>query len=225
MYLKENSPLDRYNWTAQKIEEICSRYSETAEINLFDVGARDNILKKYITSTAVNYRAFDLEPLDASAEEWNIEQPFPYKHTAPEIVTMLEIVEHLNNPWLCLKNIAQTMKPGGYLILTTPNPAWSSSRLELLKSGYLSCFRKSDLDLNHHIFTPWPHIINKLLTDSGFEIIEYSTIDGQTKLFDKNLMGLALPFRLISRAVKKIIELRDRTSCGMSYGIIAKRKN
>ena len=223
MNLKENSPLDRYNWTAKKIDEIIKDHLKTKDITLFDIGSRDNILKKYITAATVSYQPFDLEPLDKSAEEWDIEKPFPYAYPAPQIITMLEIVEHLKNPWLCMKNIAETIAPRGYLILTTPNPAWSSSRLELLKTGYLSCFSLSDLELNHHVFTPWPHIVNRLLTDSGFEIFEYSTLDGKTNIFDKNLRGLSIPLKVTSRLAKKAIELRDKTSCGMSYGIIAKR--
>jgi len=223
MQLKENSTLNRYEWSAIKINEIADCYFKSKKITLYDVGSRDNVLKKYIAPTGVDYYAFDLEPLDKTAEEWDIEKPFPYKHAAPQIITMLEIVEHLKNPWICMKNIAETIEPGGYLILTTPNPGWSNSRIDLLKGGYLSCFSQSDLDLNHHVFTPWPHIVTRLLTDSGFEIQEFSTLDGKTNIFDKNLKGLTIPFKLISRLAKKAIELRDKTSCGMSYGIIAKR--
>jgi hypothetical protein len=223
MYLKENSPLGRYEWTAKKIDEIREHHLKTKNITLFDIGSRDNILKKYISSPDICYRAFDLEPLDESAEVWDIEKPFPYLYPSPQIITMLEVAEHLKNPWLCMKNVFDTTAPGGFLILTTPNPAWSNSRLNLLIKGYLSCFTESDLELNHHIFTPWPHIIQRLLNDSGFEIVEYSTLEGKTNIFDKTLRGLSIPVKLTSRLVKKSIELKDKASCGMSYGIVAKR--
>ncbi|MDB5150377.1 MAG: hypothetical protein JWQ57_4397 [Mucilaginibacter sp.] len=223
MYLNQNSSLDRYEWTAKKIKEITDEYLKTKHITLYDIGSRDNVLKKYINSSEIVYKTFDLNPLDPSTEEWDIENPFPYTHVAPQIITMLEIIEHLENPWLCMKNVAEKIMPGGYLILTTPNPAWSNSRVDLLRKGYLTCFTQSDLDLNHHVFTAWPHIIQRLLTDTGFEILEYSTLDGKTKIFDKNLKGLSLPVKLFFRLTKKIIEIKDPTSCGMSYGIIAKR--
>jgi Methyltransferase domain len=223
MVLKDNTSLNRYSWAAKKIDEIIVKYLQKSTITLFDIGSRDSVLKQYIASPAIDYHAFDLEPLDNSAKQWDIEKPFPYTNTAPQIITMLEIVEHLKNPWMCMKNIADTVEPGGYLILTTPNPTWSNSRLDLLKNGYLSCFSESDLDLNHHVFTPWPHIVSKLLTDSGFEIIEYSTLDGKTKIFDNNLKGLTIPIKLAFRIIKKIIEFRDSSSIGMSYGVIAKR--
>jgi len=207
----------------KKLSEIKAANFKSRHITLFDIGSRDSVLTEYISEKDISYNGFDLEPLDKSARQWDIEEPFPYADPHPQIITMLEIVEHLKNPWLCMKNIAGIIEPGGYLILTTPNPAWSTSRVDLLKSGYLSCFTQSDLDLNHHVFTPWPHIINRLLTDSGFEIIEYSTLDGKTKIFDKNLKGITIPFQLIARGMKKMIELKDRASIGMSYGIIAKR--
>jgi 2-polyprenyl-3-methyl-5-hydroxy-6-metoxy-1,4-benzoquinol methylase len=223
MELKENSSLNRYEWAAKKIEELTGDHLKAKNVTLYDIGSRDNILKKYITSPEVDYKAFDLEPLDASAEKWDIEQPFPYAHAPAQIVTMLEIIEHLKNPWLCMKNVFDTIAPGGFLILTTPNPAWSTSRLNLLKDGYLSCFTLSDLELNHHVFTAWPHIVKRMLNDTGFEIIEYSTLDGKTTIFGKGLTGFSIPLKLVSRMAKKTIESKDAASCGMSYGIIAKR--
>jgi len=223
MELKENSSLNRYEWAAKKIGEITGNGGKATTTALYDIGSRDNILKKYISPAGIDYKAFDLEPLDASAEKWDIEQPFPYAHQPAEVVTMLEIIEHLRNPWLCMKNVFDTMAPGGLLILTTPSPAWSTSRINLLKSGYLTCFTPSDLELNHHVFTAWPHIVERLLKDIGFEIIEYSTLDGKTTLFGKGLGGVSAPFKFVSRLVKKRIESRDATSCGMSYGIIAKK--
>jgi hypothetical protein len=223
MQLTENSPLDRYHWAKKKVAEIKSAHLKTNRITLYDIGSRDNILKKYIADEEMDYKAFDLEPMDASAEQWDIEKPFPYRHPAPQVITMLEIVEHLKNPWLCMKNIFETIAPGGYLVLTTPNPTASNSRLYLLRNGALACFTKTDLELNHHVFIPWPHIIERLLTDSGFQVVEYSTIDGKTELFGKKLGVRSFPARFISRLIKKVIERADPTACGLSYGIVAKR--
>jgi hypothetical protein len=223
MQLKENSLLNRYEWAAKKIKEISDDYLKTQNITVYDIGSRDNVLKKYITQPGIVYKGFDLDPLDKSAEKWDIEAPFPYDYPAPQIITLLEIIEHLKNPWICMKNISETMMKGGYLVLSTPNPAWSDSRINLLTKGYLSCFTPSDLELNHHVFTPWPHIVKRLLTDSGFEILEYSTLDGKTNIFDRNLKGFSMPLKLLSRLAKKTIERGDTASCGMSYGIIARR--
>jgi SAM-dependent methyltransferase len=224
MILKENSFLNRYEWASEKIKHI-SDGQPGQKLTVYDIGSRDNILNGYIKDYPVSYKGFDLDPITDSAEKWDLEDPFPYTYPAPQMISMLEVIEHLNNPVICLKNIADVIAPGGYLILTTPNPKWSTSRVNLLAKGELACFSQSDLDDNHHVFIPWPHIVERFLTDAGFEIIEYATLDGKTNIFDKRLTGLSIIKRLFSRIVKKAIERRDPTSCGMSYGVVAKKSS
>jgi SAM-dependent methyltransferase len=222
MVLKDNLWLNRYEWASEKVKAIADQNPDI-NITLFDVGSRDNILKDHLLTAPILYKGFDLEPMEPATEKWNIEHPFPYSYPSPKVIALLEVIEHLSNPDLSLKNIGNLLKPGGYLILTTPNPQWSTSRLSLFSTGSLTCFTQADLDLNHHVFTPWLHVVEKLLTDAGFVIDEYVTLDGKTKVFDKTLRGGNILKKLFARMVKKIIESRDPSSCGMSYGIVAKK--
>lgn len=222
MVLQDNLSLNRYIWAGEKIKDIFTGL-KGSDFTLFDIGSRDNILKGYTGDIPVIYKGFDLDPITDITEKWNIEESFPYTYPPPQVVALLEVIEHLNNPGLCLKNIGSVLRPGGYLILTTPNPKWSTSRLSLFTTGNLTCFTPSDLELNHHVFTPWTHMVEKLLIDSGFEIAEYVTLDGKTTVFDKTLFKGNILKKLAARIVKKIIEKRDPSSCGMSYGIVAKK--
>jgi len=222
MVLNGNLQLNRYEWASGKIKNILNE-QEGQAITLFDIGSRDNILKEYLLDCSFEYKGFDLDPITPITEKWNIEEPFPYLYPQPQVVALLEVIEHLNNPSLCLKNIGNTVMSGGYLILTTPNPKWSTSMVNLFATGELSCFTQSDLDLNHHVFTPWVHIVEKILLDSGFNIIEYVTLDGKTTVFDNTLFKGNILKKFIARSIKKIIESRDPSSCGMSYGIVAKK--
>jgi len=221
MILNDNLALDRYNWAGLKVKQI--RQAHTGpNFSVFDIGSRDNILKKHLADQALIYKGFDLEPA-ADVEKWDIEGTFPYEYPQTQVVTLLEVIEHLKNPGMCLKNIADVIEPGGYLILTTPNPKWSNSRLNLLFSGELNCFTQSDLDLNHHVFIPWTHILEKFIHDAGFEIVEYVTLDGRTIVFDGTLFRGNVLKSFFARVIKKVIESRDPSSRGMSYGIVARR--
>jgi SAM-dependent methyltransferase len=222
MVITQNINLSRYNWASDSID----RYLDKVKLNeVYDIGARDSILKSYLHSSNIHYKGFDLEPLNDEVRKWNLENEFPFPNEEKaDLVCLLEIVEHLNNPWLAIRNLSDVLKPGGYLFLTTPNPLWSRSRISLLFKGFLTCFTQSDLDLNHHVFTPWPHIIERLLKDNGFEIIEYSTLDGKTQLFRKPLKYY-LPLQLLFRTILILIEKLDKKSCGMSYAILAKKIN
>jgi hypothetical protein len=222
MQLSENLALTRYEWAKQKVKSITDQYFHDKAI-CYDIGAGRNPLIEELKDETRIFRSFDMQPYNDTIEQWDIENEFPYNYPGANIITFLEIVEHLNNPWLCMKNISNVMAPGGFLVLTTPNPGWSSSRINLLIKGFLSCFTQSDLELNHHVFIAWPHILEKLLIDNNFEIVEYVTLDGKTKLFTNDIKLSSSLLQIPARMVKKAIEKSDPSSIGMSYGIIARK--
>ncbi|MDB4926972.1 methyltransferase domain-containing protein [Mucilaginibacter sp.] len=223
MQLSANLLLNRFDWAQQKTNDIISQYYKNNEAVFYDVGAGENSLATKLGNKTALACSFDLLPFDDNIQQWNIETNFSYDYPAANIVTLLEVVEHLTNPWLCIKNISATMAPGGFLILTTPNPGWSTSRVSLMVKGFLTCFTQSDLDNNHHVFIAWPHILQRLLNDNGFEIIEYVTLDGPTKFFSKDIKLSRFFLQFPARVIKKIIEKTDPTAMGMSYGIIARK--
>lgn len=223
MQLTGNTSLNRFEWADKTVRKIISEYYQKAKPLHYDVGAGQNSLVKQLADETANGYSFDLFPFDDSIEQWNIESSFPYNYQPADIVTFLEIIEHLNNPWICMKNISEAMVPGSFLVLTTPNPGWSTSRISLLIKGFLTCFTQSDLDLNHHVFIAWPHILRKLLADNGLEVIEYVTLDGPTRLFGSGLKLSQFIIQLPARLIKIIIEKKDPTAIGMSYGLVARK--
>src|SRR4029077_16933400 len=121
----------------------------------------------------------DIAACDGIAR-WDLGHPCPVQDVAPDLVLWLGVIGHLANPDIAVDSIAATMTPGATLLITTPNPRWSRSRLWALHSGYPACFTQRDLDLNGHVFPVWPHVLERMLTERGFEIAEYVTLDGAT---------------------------------------------
>lgn len=134
---------------------------------------------------------------------------------------MLDVIEHLVNPGMALANVFEALAPNGMLVLTTPNPRWSRTRLHALLTGYLSNFTLSDLELNHHVFPAWPHILMQMLRSVGFEVEEYVTLDGRTAWPGRPLT-LRYPLRCLHASVSMMIERLDPSASGMSYGLIAR---
>jgi SAM-dependent methyltransferase len=217
MTFNGNLSLNRYEWASSLIDQL-----REPSIRVFDIGARDGIILNLINKP-IDYVAFDLEPLKDNIIKWDLNNKAPSGLEKANLILLLDVIEHLNNPWICMQNLSSILKVGGKIVITTPNPYHSEARFTLFTKGWMPCFTVSDLELNHHVFTPWPHVLEKLLLDNGLVIEHLVTLDGETKILDRNLVRN--PFRIFKRLIKKVIESNNKMARGMSYGIIAKKVN
>lgn len=216
MKLSGNLELSRYAYA----EDVAKRRLGAAHAKtIFDIGAGDGIMKRPLETAGFKWLGFDIAARDGISR-WDLDDPCPVQDTAPDFVLCLDVIEHLSNPGIALDHIAATMTPGATLLVTTPNPRWSRSRLWALQSGYPACFTQADLDLNRHVFPVWPHILERMLTDRGFTIAEYVTLDGVTT-WPGAPYSLGYPVRCAVAAMMMVLESRDPTACGMSYGVVA----
>ena len=214
-----NNDLDlRFDWALNSLEEV----KDSSSKNVYDIGSGKELLKNKIVSSGLTYTAFDIYPINETVKKWNVDDPCPVSEKA-DVVLFLEVIEHLNNPWLGIKNISNAIRTGGHLILSTPNPAWSESRLNMFYKGVLTMFTQHDLDVNHHVFTPWKHILVKILEDNGFKVIRFDNLGEKTNITTKPFWGIKMPGRLLYRGAKKIIEKRNADSIGPLYGVIAQK--
>ena len=60
----------------------------------------------------------------------------PYPPESFDVVLLVEVIEHLENHRAGICELARVLKPGGILILTTPNIMRIKSRLHFMLSGY-----------------------------------------------------------------------------------------
>jgi len=58
-----------------------------------------------------------------------------------DVITCIEVIEHLENPRAVMKNIANLLKPGGHAVITTPNSESLRSYLTLIFGGHFAGFR------------------------------------------------------------------------------------
>lgn len=61
----------------------------------------------------------------------------------------LEVIEHVENPWNLLREICAVVKPGGYLLLSTPNVTSFLSRATFVLTGRFHQFEEGDLSYGH----------------------------------------------------------------------------
>ncbi len=105
-------------------------------------------------------------------------EPLPYPDGAFDLVTCSEVVEHLENYRALLREAHRVTKPGGLLVLTTPNVLNAQSRMRYLAAGFPVLF--GPLPVGHderhstarHI-TPIPYFyLAHALLETGFGRVE-----------------------------------------------------
>jgi len=81
--------------------------------------------------------------------------PLPFTSEKFDVVSCIEVLEHLFRPDLALQQIYRVLKPGGVLIASVPNIAWIGNRL-LMAAGFFNPGGSPETSFR----APWkdPHI-------------------------------------------------------------------
>lgn len=218
MQPQANLSASRYEFAASFIREFAQTHRSAI---VFDIGAGACPMREPVEAAGLTWIGFDLFPSSSQVNRWDLSERCPLTQPKANVVLMLDVIEHLLNPGIAIQNIAKVMEPGGVIVMTTPNPRWSRSRTHHLLTGDLACFTQHDLQWNHHVFPPFPHILLKILKDAGISVEKYITLDGTTRWPRPRLSLDFLPL-CAEAAGRKLLERADPSACGMSYAFVAR---
>ncbi|MBU4338251.1 class I SAM-dependent methyltransferase [Patescibacteria group bacterium] len=99
-------------------------------LNILDAGCAYGLMLERFSSSFhkfgidVSQYAIDIAQKrlpEANFKTGNIEERLPYEENFFDIVLANDLLEHLENPMMALKNIYRVLKKGGILYITTPN--------------------------------------------------------------------------------------------------------
>ncbi|MEY4457260.1 MAG: hypothetical protein RLY15_1524 [Bacteroidota bacterium] len=97
------------------------------EISLLDIGCGWNAellndLEPYISrGVGIDFKAPDSPSSKITTYKSYLNEALPFKNNEFDIVTMLAVLEHLENPAAVLSEIQRVLKKDGLLILTVPS--------------------------------------------------------------------------------------------------------
>jgi SAM-dependent methyltransferase len=109
---------------------------------LLDVSCKEGDVLQALAPRGFALRGTNLEPAGPAPDgipiDYGIDllKPLPYADAGFDVVLLIEVIEHLENHRLALGELARILKPGGVLILTTPNIMRLNSRFHFFFSGY-----------------------------------------------------------------------------------------
>lgn len=88
------------------------------------------------------------------------------------VITAIEIIEHLDSPRLFLRQVHQLLPDGGMLLLSTPNVAHWAGRLRFLLNGELRFFDEDLYRRMRHISPITDTQMRLMLHEIGFSVME-----------------------------------------------------
>ena len=140
---------------------------------LLDVGCGRGdlrpVVERLVTSyegvDAVRYEAWPVEcefrHADLDCDEW------PGVRGHADVVVAVETIEHLENPRALFREMARVLRPGGYLVVSTPNQISALSILSLVVKGQFVAFQ--DASYPAHRVALLPVDLERLAIESGLE--------------------------------------------------------
>jgi SAM-dependent methyltransferase len=87
-----------------------------------------------------------------------------------DAVVLLEVIEHVHDPWETLAFARKLLRTGGTLLLSTPNITSFYSRFRFLTSGRFHQFEPPDLEYGH-INPMTAFMVQTVLRETGFELV------------------------------------------------------
>jgi len=110
----------------------------------------------------------------------DLNRPLPFAAGAFDVVACVEGIEHLERPVDALREFRRALRPGGTLVLTTPNILHLGSRMRLLATGFWTSAprpfdaRIAPTGFEHIMLMGYP-LLAYFLARSGFTIERVET--------------------------------------------------
>jgi len=83
-------------------------------------------------------------PDDMTFKTADFEEPLPMAGALADVTTAVEVIEHLDNPRAFVRELVRITRPGGWVVVTTPNQLSALSLLTLAVKGRFSAFQDRD---------------------------------------------------------------------------------
>jgi 2-polyprenyl-3-methyl-5-hydroxy-6-metoxy-1,4-benzoquinol methylase len=87
---------------------------------------------------------YDGLPDDVEFRKGDLDSGLPVEDGLADVVTAIEVIEHLENPRAFVRELARVARPGGWVAVTTPNQLSLLSLLTLAAKGSFSAFQDGD---------------------------------------------------------------------------------
>ncbi len=150
-------------------------------VSILDCGAGEGALSARLSDLGHDVTSIDIdqESFKCNKSKFtkiNFDDPFEFDHFVKtnnnkfDVVLSTEVIEHIEDQWGYVRQLRKMLKPGGFLVITTPNTTSYLSRFDFLRKGQFQSFNDHALSYGHiSPISPWE--LNLILSKTKFENI------------------------------------------------------
>jgi len=131
------------------VDDAMEEYGLTGGM-VVDVGCGEGRLERHLSKRFSRYVGVDVIRYDGFPETGEFLQTdldsgrIPMPDCAADVAVSVETIEHVENPRGFVRELTRIVRPGGWVILTTPNQLSFLSLLTRLVRGQFGAFQSSD---------------------------------------------------------------------------------
>ena len=166
----------------------CALMQLPATGSILNAGAGRGGISLLLDRSGLTVTSLDLHPDHFVAEGLTCEfadltQPLAFVDDTYDAVIAVEVAEHLENPWLFLREAIRVLRPGGVLVFTSPNVVNLVCRFNFLVTGVLPYFREESFTGCYHVTPIFPWSVERWCgtTTAQLEFVSYSRVDWPTR--------------------------------------------
>ena len=124
---------------------------------------------------AVDAVRYDGLPCGLTFVAADLDRAVPVAAGAADVTTAVEVIEHLENPRAFVRELVRITRPGGWIVITTPNQLSALSLLTLMTKGVFAAFQERDYPAHRTALLEVD--LRRIARECGLEQVdvEYST--------------------------------------------------
>lgn len=187
-------------------EKVAGKYAVTGDILDFGAGKGElaSRMQKLFSITTITCIDMLKAPTGIpSSIRWDtadLNEKTSYEDRSFNVIMAAEVIEHLENPRATMREWFRLLKPGGYVIFSTPNNQSVRSILALAFRGHFQAF--GDESYPAHITALLQKDIQRIAKEAGLELLDFHYtnhgIIPKTRLSWQSLTGGLLGGKMFS---------------------------
>lgn len=139
--------------------------------------ALEGLFEHYVGCDLVAYEGFPRAPWARFVQADLNRVPLPLESGLADVAAAVETLEHLENPRALMRELVRLARPGGLVVVTTPNQLSLLSKLTLVVKNEFNAFQKSTGLYPAHITALLEQDLRNIAAECGLERVEIRYTD------------------------------------------------